>query len=149
MPSRNQPRATDEMALTLHERATVERDSHQSRPLTSKPQPLYILPSFWFWQELWRTEPQLYMFFTFLWTIVNAPLVFLIVMYLRPFWLAAMAMFLIPIVSMGLVEKSLRLLVVIRRRRLTAARRYDAQGELPANVGELVDERYSRSADER
>lgn len=133
MPSRDQPRAGDEAAL-LVQRATIERGSPRARPLASKPQPLGILPSLWFWRELWRTEPQLHMFFTLLWTMVNAPLVFLIVMYLRPFWLAVMAMVLIPIVSMGLAEKALRLLVV-RRRRSLSARLGTAAPKLPTGIG--------------
>jgi len=98
----------------------------------SKPQPLGILPSFGFWHELWRTEPQLNMFFTLLWVTVNAPLVFLVIRYLPPSWLSLSLVVLLPLFSMGLVEKWLRFLVVRRRRRWTAADKQDPQGQLSA-----------------
>ncbi|MDC0666310.1 hypothetical protein [Nannocystis radixulma] len=117
--------------MTVHERATSERDSTRPRSLMRKPQPLGILPSLWFWQELWRTEPRLHLFFTLLWTMVNAPLVYLVLAYLPPSWLAVSLGFLFPILSMGLVERWLRLLVA-RRRRLMAARTHAPRGEIPA-----------------
>lgn len=115
-PSQSLPHATDETALTPSAREP------RPRSLMSKPQPLGFLPSVGFWHDLWRTEPQLHTFFTLLWVTVNAPLVFLILRYLPPSWLSLSLVVLLPLLSMGVVEKWLRSLIVRRRRQLAGAR---------------------------
>lgn len=109
------PRAADEMALTRREQAAV------GRPLMSKPQFLGILPSFWFWQALWKSEPELTKFFTLLWLLLTAPFIFLNSVYVQPFWLSGVLAPLILILGMGLTEKWLRHRIV-KKRRLVAAR---------------------------
>lgn len=130
MPSRIDQRTTDEVALAAREPAALERDSRRPRSLMSKPQPLGILPSVGFWQDLWRTDPPLYMFFALLCVTLNAPLVFLILRYLPPSWLSVSLVVVLPIISTGVAEKWLRFLVVRRRRRLTTGPLEGPRGEL-------------------
>lgn len=72
------------------------------------------------------------MFFTLLWVTLNAPLVFLALRYLSPSWLSLSLVIVLPAISMGLVEKWLRFLVVRRRRQLTAGRPGGSRGALSA-----------------
>lgn len=118
--SQSDPRAPEGAALGSHEREALDRKSCLPRSLMSKPQPLGILPSLWFWREIRRSEPRLHLFFTLLWAFLVAPLVFLGIVYLQPAWLSAISVFLISILGGGAIEKWLRLLVV-RRRHLIAA----------------------------
>lgn len=112
--------------------SSTQKDSRTSdeTALTAlfKRQPLGILPSARFWREIWRTEPQLQLYFTLLWAILVAPFIFLCIVYLQPTWLSAISVFLISILGGGAIEKLLRFLVV-RRRRLMAARPRDDRGD--------------------
>lgn len=120
---------TIETVSLAREHAALDSDS--PRPLMSKPQPLGILPSFWFWHDLWRTDPMLGQFFVLLCALMHAPFVYIFIVYLPPSWLPVGLMGLTYVLSMGLVEKWLRFRVT-RRRRLTLARQHDLPGLPPS-----------------
>lgn len=131
MPVNENQRSTAENALATRDRASAVRGARRS--LMSKPQPLGILPSFGFWQELWRTDPQLHLFFTLMWATLNAPFVYLTLRYLSPSWLSLILVLSLPVLSMGVAERWLRFLVV-RRRRSIAARQPGPREELSAEL---------------
>ncbi|WAS90464.1 hypothetical protein [Nannocystis punicea] len=106
---------TIETLMRARERAVMGRESRRPRPLMSKPQRFGILPSYWFWNELHRTDPMVAAFFTILWSVVNVPFAFLIFTYVRPSWLSVGLLGLSSVLSMGLAEKWLRRLIVRRR----------------------------------
>ena len=90
----------------------------------SQRQSLGFLPSNRFWRELWKTEPQLQMYFVALQTMIVAPFAYLCIVYIQPSWLSALLVVLGTFLGGGVAERLLRLWVV-RSARLTAARSHD------------------------
>ncbi len=84
----------------------------------SRPQPLVILPTLWFWSQIRRTEPRLHVFTTFLWSLLFVPLSLIAFTFVQPLWVQAIAVSATAFLSAGIVEKALRTLILRRRRAL-------------------------------
>lgn len=102
----------------------VSARRHETRFLMSRPQPLGVLPTLWFWREVRAERPAIGMLtglFMGVFAVLVAELILVAGGNLPVAFIAALVL---PLIGLGIVERGLRQLVLHRRRAV-------ARGSLP------------------
>lgn len=116
------------------EPGSLPRRHDEPRSLMSRPQPLGVLPTLWFWREL-RTERPLLSMFVGLWMgVLGASASWALLAAGVSLPVGLLVTLSVPYLALGLVERGVRRAVLRRRRALARG----ACGELSAAVSHAV-----------